>query len=52
MNKDYKNAVDAIDDISNGATIMLGGFGLNGIPENSINALVKKGVANCLELKI
>ncbi len=43
MNKVYKNADEAIADIQNGATIMLGGFGLNGIPENSITALVKKG---------
>lgn len=42
MNKVYKNADEAIADIQDGATIMLGGFGLNGIPENSITALVKK----------
>ncbi len=45
MNKVYKNADEAIADIQDGATIMLGGFGLNGIPENSITALVKKGIA-------
>jgi 3-oxoacid CoA-transferase subunit A len=44
MNKVFKNADDALFDISNGATIMLGGFGLCGIPENSIRALVKKGI--------
>ncbi len=44
MNKVYKNADEAIADIQDGATIMLGGFGLNGIPENSITALVKKGI--------
>lgn len=44
MNKVYKSADDAIADIQDGATIMLGGFGLNGIPENSIAALVKKGI--------
>ncbi|MEI6264967.1 MAG: CoA transferase subunit A [Sphingobacteriia bacterium] len=44
MNKVYTNADEAIADIQDGTTIMLGGFGLNGIPENSINALVKKGV--------
>ena len=44
MNKVFKNANDALSDISNGATIMLGGFGLCGIPENCIRALVKKGI--------
>ncbi|GAC1530948.1 MAG: CoA transferase subunit A [Sediminibacterium sp.] len=44
MNKVYANAAAAIYDIGDGATIMLGGFGLNGIPENSITALVEKGV--------
>jgi len=44
MNKVYNNAADAIHDIQDGATIMLGGFGLCGIPENSINALVEKEV--------
>lgn len=44
MNKVFKNADEAIADIQDGATIMLGGFGLNGIPENSIAALVKKGI--------
>lgn len=46
MNKVYKSAKEAIFDISNGNTIMLGGFGLCGIPENSIGALVEKGVNN------
>jgi len=44
MNKTVKNAEEAIKDIQDNATIMLGGFGLCGIPENSIAALVKKGV--------
>jgi 3-oxoacid CoA-transferase subunit A len=44
MNKVYLNAGDAIRDIPDGATIMLGGFGLCGIPENSIGALVRSGV--------
>ena len=39
-------ADEAIKDISDGATIMLGGFGLCGIPENCIQALVKKNVKN------
>lgn len=44
MKKTYANATDAIFDIQNGATLMLGGFGLCGIPENLISALVQKGV--------
>src|ERR1700742_3916957 len=44
FNKVVANAQEAIKDIPDGATIMLGGFGLCGIPENSINALVEKGV--------
>lgn len=46
LNKVVKNAEEAIHDIQDGATLMLGGFGLCGIPENSIAALVKKGVKN------
>lgn len=44
MNKVFTNADEAIRDIPDGATIMLGGFGLCGIPENCINALVHKGI--------
>ena len=44
MSKIYQNAEDAISDIQDGAVLMLGGFGLCGIPENCITALVKKGV--------
>jgi 3-oxoacid CoA-transferase subunit A len=44
MNKVVKNADEAIDDIRDGSTIMLGGFGLCGIPENCIKALVDKKV--------
>lgn len=44
MNKVFTNAGDAVADIEDGSVIMLGGFGLCGIPENSIAALVKKGV--------
>ena len=46
MNKVYNNAEEAIFDIADEAVIMLGGFGLCGIPENCINALVKKEVQN------
>ena len=44
MNKVIANADQAIFDIIDGSVIMLGGFGLCGIPENCITALVKKGV--------
>ncbi len=44
MNKVFKDAMSAIHDIKDGATIMLGGFGLCGIPENSIAALYEKNV--------
>ncbi len=46
MKKVFKNAADAIHDIPDGATIMLGGFGLCGIPENCIAALEKSGINN------
>ncbi len=46
MNKVVGNADEAIRDVSDGATIMLGGFGLCGIPENLIRALVRKGTRN------
>ncbi len=46
MNKVFSNAGDAISDINDGSILMLGGFGLCGIPENCINALVKKKVKN------
>jgi 3-oxoacid CoA-transferase subunit A len=44
MNKVINNADEAIEDIPDGAVVMLGGFGLCGIPENCIAALVRKGV--------
>lgn len=44
MHKLVANADEAVHDISDGATIMLGGFGLCGIPELLIAALVRKGV--------
>ncbi len=46
MNKVYKNAVSAIEDIKDGSVLMLGGFGLCGIPENCIAALVQLGAKN------
>lgn len=44
MNKVVSNAADAIKDISDGMTLLVGGFGLCGIPENSIAALVNSGI--------
>lgn len=44
MNKVLASADEAIHDISDGATIMFGGFGLCGIPEQLIEAVVRKGV--------
>jgi 3-oxoacid CoA-transferase subunit A len=46
MNKVVANADEAVRDISDGASVMVGGFGLCGIPENLIRALVRKGVTN------
>jgi 3-oxoacid CoA-transferase subunit A len=46
MNKVITSANDAVNDVFDGATIMLGGFGLCGIPENCIKAFVEKGVKN------
>lgn len=44
INKVVKNADEAVNDIPDNATIMMGGFGLCGIPENCIQALLHKGV--------
>jgi 3-oxoacid CoA-transferase subunit A len=44
MGKVYKNADEAVADIADASVLMLGGFGLCGIPENCIAALVKKKV--------
>ena len=46
MKKVYRSASEAIFDISDNTTLMLGGFGLCGIPENCITALIEKGVKN------
>ena len=46
INRVVKNVDEAIADIKDGMTLMVGGFGLCGIPENSIAALVRKGVKN------
>jgi len=44
INKEVKDADEAVKDIFDNAVLMLGGFGLSGIPENCITALLKKGV--------
>ncbi len=46
MNKVVASADEAVRDVFDGATVMIGGFGLCGIPENLIRALVRKGVKN------
>jgi 3-oxoacid CoA-transferase subunit A len=46
MNKVVANADEAIRDVGDGSVIMLGGFGLCGIPENLIRALARKGSKN------
>ena len=46
INRVVKNVDEAIADIKDGMTLMVGGFGLCGIPENCIAAIVKKGVKN------
>ena len=40
INKQVANVKEALDGVSNGMTLMLGGFGLCGIPENAISELV------------
>src|SRR3954470_5738163 len=46
MNKVFPNAEAAIEDIHDGATLIVGGFGLCGIPEKLIAAIAKKGIKN------
>ncbi len=46
MNKVFHSATEAVADIGDGASVMIGGFGLCGIPENLIAALVQKGTPN------
>ncbi|WP_211316332.1 CoA transferase subunit A [Niabella yanshanensis] len=48
MNKVVSNAAEAIEGITEGMTLLVGGFGLCGIPENSIAALVNSGVKNLI----
>ena len=44
MNKSVNNVEEACEGIASGMTLMLGGFGLCGIPENTIAHLVKMGI--------
>src|SRR6187401_1454235 len=46
IDKRVRSATEALRDVQDGMTLALGGFGLCGIPENCIAALVKKGVKN------
>lgn len=46
MNKVVANADEAIHDVFDGATVMIGGFGLCGMPENLVRALARKGTRN------
>jgi 3-oxoacid CoA-transferase subunit A len=46
MNKVVKNVEEALQGVEDGMTLMIGGFGLCGIPENAIAQLVKMGVKN------
>ena len=46
INKQVANVKEALDGVANGMTLMLGGFGLCGIPENAISELVNMNVNN------
>ena len=50
MNKVVANADEAIRDLQDGAVVMVGGFGLCGVPENLIAALARKGVKNLITI--
>jgi 3-oxoacid CoA-transferase subunit A len=50
MKKVYKDADEAVADIHDGATVMVGGFGLCGIPENLIAALLRKAPKNLITI--
>ena len=48
MNKVYTSAFDAIFDVVSGSSMLFGGFGLTGIPENAIDALLAAGTSEIL----
>jgi len=50
MNKVFAGAMEAVHDLEDGASIMVGGFGLCGIPENLIRAVVQKGAKNLVTM--
>ena len=50
MHKVAASAEEAIQDVFDGATVMVGGFGLCGMPENLIRALARKGVKNLITI--
>ena len=48
MNKVVANATEAVQGLKSGMTIMLGGFGLCGIPENCIAEMTKMDIKNLI----
>ena len=46
INKTVNNVQEALEGVQNAMTLMLGGFGLSGIPENAISELVKRKVTD------
>lgn len=50
MNKVVANADEAIRDLGDGASVMVGGFGLCGVPEDLIDAVVRKGVRDLVTI--
>lgn len=46
INKTIADAKEAVKDVTSGSVLMFGGFGLSGIPENSINALLEKDISD------
>ena len=46
MSKVYKEALSALNDVKDGSSLLVGGFGLCGIPENCISALKQQGIKN------
>ena len=46
INKEYSSVADAVSDIPDGATVMIGGFGASGSPIELIHALIDQGASN------